>query len=115
VKLKTQRFMRIQIIDRKRETSMNKMPIREMLNMETKGPLYLSILKVKSIRKKEKLLLVFFVNLLLFFKPDDIDSDTRVRKPLDNEQEMKMQKMKSEKTKRELHIQELDYKIHVLE
>ena len=59
---------------------------------------------------------MFFVLLYLFFFLDDTDnSDSRVRKPLDNEQEMKMQKMKSEKTKRELHVQELDYKIHILE
>lgn len=38
-----------------------------------------------------------------------------MRKPLDNEQEQKLQKLKGEKTKRELHVQELDYKIHVLE
>ena len=46
---------------------------------------------------------------------EDLESDSRVRKPLDDEQEKKMQKMKSEKTKRELHVQELDHKIHILE
>jgi len=46
---------------------------------------------------------------------EDMESDSRVRKPLDDEQEKKMQKMKSEKTKRELHVQELDHKIHILE
>ncbi|EAR85910.2 hypothetical protein TTHERM_01060800 (macronuclear) [Tetrahymena thermophila SB210] len=45
----------------------------------------------------------------------DDSEDFRVRKPPDQEHEQKIQKLKSEKTKRELHVQELDYKIHILE
>ncbi|KAL4486411.1 hypothetical protein ABPG72_007197 [Tetrahymena utriculariae] len=45
----------------------------------------------------------------------DDSEDLRVRKPPDQEHEQKIQKLKSEKTKRELHVQELDYKIHILE
>jgi len=67
VKLKTQRFMRIQIIERKRETtSMNKMPIKGMLNMETKVLLYLSTLKVTKIGKRGRERDIFFEFLLTF-------------------------------------------------
>lgn len=41
---------------------------------------------------------------LLHLLADEIESDSRVRKPLDAEQEKKLQKLKNEKTKRELHV-----------
>lgn len=46
---------------------------------------------------------------------NDENNESRVRKPMDSEHEQKILKLKNEKTKRELHVQDLEYKVHILE